>query len=54
MMIILDSAGNLATQKEINDAISGSEKSEMTRSKILKSIGYTRKKIDILKKKNII
>jgi RecA/RadA recombinase len=38
MMIILDSAGNLATQKEINDAVSGSEKSDMTRSKILKSI----------------
>ncbi len=38
IMIILDSAGNLATQKEINDAISGSEKTDMTRSKILKSI----------------
>jgi len=38
MMIILDSAGNLATQKEIDDAVSGSEKSDMTRSKILKSI----------------
>ena len=38
LMIILDSAGNLATQKEIEDARSGSEKSDMTRSKILKSI----------------
>jgi RecA/RadA recombinase len=38
VMIILDSAGNLATQKEIDDAASGSEKSDMTRSKILKSI----------------
>lgn len=38
LMIILDSAGNLATQKEIDDAASGSEKSDMTRSKILKSI----------------
>lgn len=38
IMIILDSAGNLATQKEIDDAVSGSEKSDMTRSKILKSI----------------
>tara|TARA_A100001037_G_scaffold306579_1_gene352900 strand:- start:9159 stop:10265 length:1107 start_codon:yes stop_codon:yes gene_type:complete len=38
LMLILDSAGNLATQKEINDAISGSEKTDMTRSKILKSI----------------
>lgn len=38
VMIILDSAGNLATQKEIDDAVSGNEKSDMTRSKILKSI----------------
>ena len=38
VMIILDSAGNLATAKEIDDARSGSEKSDMTRSKILKSI----------------
>lgn len=38
VMIILDSAGNLATQKEIDDAVSGSDKSDMTRSKILKSI----------------
>ena len=38
IMIILDSAGNLATQKEIDDAASGSEKADMTRSKILKSI----------------
>ena len=38
LMIILDSAGNVATRKEIDDAASGSEKSDMTRSKILKSI----------------
>jgi len=38
IMIILDSAGNLATNKEIDDAKSGSEKSDMTRSKVLKSI----------------
>lgn len=38
IMIILDSAGNLATAKEIDDARTGSEKSDMTRSKILKSI----------------
>ena len=38
VMIILDSAGNLATAKEIDDARTGSEKSDMTRSKILKSI----------------
>lgn len=38
IMIILDSAGNLATAKEIEDAESGSGKSDMTRAKILKSI----------------
>lgn len=38
VMIVLDSAGNLATAKEIEDAASGSEKSDMTRSKVLKSI----------------
>ena len=38
IMIILDSAGNLATAKEIEDAKTGSEKSDMTRSKVLKSI----------------
>jgi len=38
VMVILDSAGNLATQKEIEDAKSGSEKADMTRSKVLKSI----------------
>ena len=38
IMIVLDSAGNLATSKEIDDAASGSDKSDMTRSKVLKSI----------------
>ena len=38
LMIILDSAGNLATQKESDDAASGSDKADMTRSKVLKSI----------------
>lgn len=38
IMIILDSAGNLATAKEIEDAKSGSDKADMTRSKVLKSI----------------
>jgi len=38
LMIILDSAGNLATAKEIEDAASGSGKADMTRAKILKSI----------------
>lgn len=37
VMVILDSAGNLATQKEIDDAASGSDKSDMTRARLLKS-----------------
>jgi len=37
IMVILDSAGNLATQKEIDDAASGSDKSDMTRARLLKS-----------------
>jgi RecA/RadA recombinase len=37
IMIVLDSAGNLATQKEVEDAKSGSDKSDMTRAKLLKS-----------------
>jgi len=37
IMVILDSAGNLATQKEIDDAATGSDKSDMTRAKLLKS-----------------
>jgi len=37
IMIALDSAGNLATQKEIDDARSKSEKADMTRAKLLKS-----------------
>ena len=37
IMIVLDSAGNLATQKEIDDAKSGSTKADMTRAKLLKS-----------------
>jgi RecA/RadA recombinase len=35
--IVLDSAGNLATQKEITDAKTGSDKADMTRAKLLKS-----------------
>jgi RecA/RadA recombinase len=38
LMIVLDSAGNLATSKEIEDAATGSDKADMTRSKVLKSI----------------
>lgn len=37
ILIALDSAGNLATQKEIDDAKSGSDKADMTRAKLLKS-----------------
>ncbi len=37
IMIVLDSAGNLATQKEIDDAKNGSDKADMTRAKLLKS-----------------
>lgn len=37
IMVVLDSAGNLATQKEIDDAATGSDKSDMTRAKLLKS-----------------
>jgi RecA/RadA recombinase len=38
ILFVLDSAGMLASQKEINDAISGSDKADMTRSKKMKSI----------------
>lgn len=38
VLFVIDSIGNLATQKEIDDAISGSEKADMTRTKVLKSI----------------
>jgi RecA/RadA recombinase len=37
ILIVLDSAGNLATQKEVDDAKSGSDKADMTRAKLLKS-----------------
>lgn len=37
ILIVLDSAGNLATQKEIDDAKTGADKSDMTRAKLLKS-----------------
>jgi RecA/RadA recombinase len=38
IMFVMDSLGNLATQKEIDDASSGSEKADMTRAKVIKSI----------------
>ncbi len=34
----LDSAGNLPSQKEVDDAIEGNEKADMTRAKIIKSV----------------
>lgn len=38
IFIALDSAGNLATQKEIDDAKTYSDKSDMSRAKVMKSI----------------
>lgn len=38
IFIVLDSAGNLATQKEIDDSKAGQEKQDMTRAKVMKSI----------------
>ena len=38
VLIALDSVGNLATQKEIDDAKSFSDKSDMSRAKVIKSI----------------
>jgi RecA/RadA recombinase len=38
VMVCLDSLGNLASQKEIDDAMSGSDKADMTRAKTIKSL----------------
>lgn len=38
LFVVLDSAGNLATQKEIDDSKAGQEKQDMTRAKVMKSI----------------
>lgn len=38
ILFALDSAGNLASDKEVEDAASGSDKADMTRSKIMKSL----------------
>lgn len=38
ILFALDSAGNLASDKEVEDAASGSDKVDMTRSKVLKSL----------------
>lgn len=38
LMLVLDSLGNLATHKERNDALSGSEKKDMTKQQELRSL----------------
>lgn len=38
ILFALDSAGNLASAKEVEDAAAGSDKADMTRSKVLKSL----------------
>jgi RecA/RadA recombinase len=38
MLFILDSAGNLASEKEVTDALAGNQKVDMTRAKVLKSV----------------
>lgn len=38
VLFVLDSVGNLATQKEIDDAKSGSDKADMTKAKQIRSI----------------
>lgn len=38
VIIIIDSIGNLASNKELNDAVDGNEKSDMTRAKVIKSL----------------
>lgn len=38
VMIVIDSVGNLASKKEVEDALEGSSKADMTRAKQLKSL----------------
>ena len=38
IMMVIDSVGNLATEKETNDALSGSDKRDMTKQQNLKSL----------------
>jgi len=38
VMILVDSIGNLASKKEVDDAIKGSDKADMTRAKKIKSV----------------
>ncbi len=39
VMIVIDSIGNLASKKEVDDALAGNNKADMTRAKQLKSLG---------------
>jgi RecA/RadA recombinase len=38
VIIVIDSLGNLASRKEVTDALEGNEKSDMTRAKVIKSM----------------
>jgi len=38
VVIVIDSIGNLASGKEVADALSGSDKADMTRAKVMKSL----------------
>lgn len=38
VIIVIDSVGNAASQKEVNDAIEGNDKADMTRAKVMKSL----------------
>jgi RecA/RadA recombinase len=38
VLIMIDSVGNLASAKEVKDALDGSEKADMTRAKVFKSL----------------
>ena len=51
IIFFIDSIGNLASKKEIDDALSGSDKADMTRAKVIKSI--TRIAAGYLNTKNI-
>jgi len=51
VIILIDSIGNIASKKEIDDALSGSDKADMTRAKQMK--GLWRMVTPLLKMKNI-
>lgn len=38
IIIVVDSIGNLASRKEVQDAVEGNDKADMTRAKVLKSL----------------